>query len=107
MRSDIPVGRGQKTQGGSSYRPQPKRVNESLPSWMPTPLLSESHQLTTFITPFGRYHFNKLPFGTSSAPELFQRRMSAILEGVEGVVCLIDELLVIGKDEAEHDTRLM
>ena len=33
--------------------------------------------------------------------------MSAILEGVEGVVCLIDELLVIGKDKAEHDTRLM
>ena len=71
------------------------------------PLSPESHQLTTFITPFGRYHFNKLPFGISSAPELFQRRMSAILEGVEGVVCLIDELLVIGKDEAEHDTILM
>ena len=33
--------------------------------------------------------------------------MSTILEGLEGVVCLIDDVLVIGKDEAEHDTRLM
>ena len=71
------------------------------------PLSPESHPLTTFITPFGRYHFNKLLFGISSAPELFQRRMSTILEGLEGVVCLIDGVLGIGKNEAEHDTRLM
>ena len=65
------------------------------------PLSLESHPLTTFITPFGRYHFNKLPFGISSAPELFQRRMNAIVEG------LIDDVLVVGKDETEHDTRVM
>lgn len=70
------------------------------------PLSPESHPLTLFITPFGRYHFNKLPFSISSAPELFQRRMNAILEGLEGVTCLIDNVLVVGKDKAEHDTRL-
>ena len=37
------------------------------------PLAEESRSLTTFVTPFGRYHFNKLPFGISSAPELFQK----------------------------------
>ena len=31
----------------------------------------ESRKLTTFITPFGRYCLNKLPFGISSAPEHF------------------------------------
>ena len=71
------------------------------------PLSPESRPLTTFVTPFGRYHFNKLPFGISSAPELFQRRMNSILEGLEGVVCLIDNVLVVGKDEAEHDARLL
>ena len=71
------------------------------------PLSPESRLLNTFIMPFERYHFNKLPFGISSAPELFQRRMITILEGLEGVVCLIDDVLVIGKNEAEHDTRLM
>ena len=31
------------------------------------PLSKESALLTTFITPFGRYHFNRLPFGITSA----------------------------------------
>ena len=52
------------------------------------PLAEESRLLTTFITPFGRYCFNKLPFGIASAPEHFQKRMSRILEGLEGVVYL-------------------
>ena len=55
------------------------------------PLAAESRLLTTFITPFGCYCFNKLPFGISSAPELFQKRMGELLEGLEGVVCLMDD----------------
>ena len=42
-------------------------------------LTKEFARLTTFITPFGRYCFNRLPFGITSAPEHFQRRMSDIL----------------------------
>lgn len=60
----------------------------------------------TFITPVGRYCFNKLPFGISSAPEYFQRRMTQILEGCNGMVCHTDDILVHGKDQIEHDTRL-
>ena len=70
------------------------------------PLAKESRPLTTFITPFGRYCFNKMPFGISSAPEHFQRRMSQILEGLDGVICQMDDVLVFGKDDEEHDTRL-
>jgi len=51
--------------------------------------------------------FNKLPFGIFSAPELLQRRMNSILGGLEGVVCLMDDVLVYGEDEAEHDARLL
>ena len=36
------------------------------------PLSKQSRLLTTFITPMGRFCFNKLPFGISSAPEHFQ-----------------------------------
>ena len=43
-------------------------------------LSEESHRLTTFITPFGRFYFNRLPFGISSAPEYFQKRMSETME---------------------------
>ena len=35
------------------------------------PLDESSQELTTFITPFGRYCFNRLPFGISSTPEHF------------------------------------
>ena len=70
------------------------------------PLAQQSRLLTTFITPYGRYCFNKLPFGISSAPEHFQKRMSRILEGLEGVQCQMDDVLVFGKDREEHDIRL-
>ena len=66
----------------------------------------ESALLTTFITPFGRFCFNRLPFGITSAPEHFQKKMSAILNGLEGVVCQVDDILVYGKDKPGHDGRL-
>ena len=70
------------------------------------PLAPKSRLLTTFLTPFGRYCFNKLPFGITSAPEHFQKRMSTILAGLEGVLVLIDDVLIWGKDEKEHNDRL-
>ena len=71
------------------------------------PLAESSRQLTSFITPIGRYQFNKLPFGISSAPEHFQKRMSAILSGLDGGVCQTDDVLVFGRDQTEHDSRLL
>lgn len=70
------------------------------------PLTEESAKYTTFITPFGRFHFNRLPFCINSAPEHFQRVMAEVIEGLEGVVCHIDDLLVWGCDQEEHDARL-
>ena len=34
-------------------------------------LTPQSALLTTFITPFGRFCYNRLPFGITSAPEYF------------------------------------
>ena len=69
-------------------------------------LAEASQKLTTFITPFGRYCFKRLPFGISSAPEHFQRRMSQLLDGLEGVVCQMDDILVYAATQEEHDKRL-
>ena len=60
------------------------------------PLDEESKLLTTFVTPFGRFCFNRLPFGISSVPEIFQRTMSKILEGSEGTLCQMDDVLLHG-----------
>ena len=69
-------------------------------------LTEESALLTTFISPFRRYCFSCLPFGITSAPKYFQKCMSEILQGIEGVVCLIDDILIYGKTQEEHDRRL-
>ena len=53
------------------------------------PLSEKSKLLTTFITPKARFCFNRLPFGISLAPEHFQRQMSNVLEGLDGVICLV------------------
>jgi hypothetical protein len=70
------------------------------------PLAEESRSLTTFLTPFGRYRFTRLPFGICSAPEHFQRRLCEILNGVEGCVNMMDDILVYGRSLEEHDKRL-
>ena len=70
------------------------------------PLAKEFRLLTTLISPFGRFCFNKLPFGISSAPEIFQRHMNKVLSGLQGVLCHVDDILVYGKDSTEHESRL-
>ena len=59
-------------------------------------LTDESAKLTTFITLFGRFMFRRLPYGISSAPEYFQKRMDKELTGLQGVLCHMDDILVIG-----------
>ena len=66
----------------------------------------DTAKLTTFITPCGRYFFNRLPFGLNAAPEHFMLQMSKCLGHLEGVVCQVDDILVFGRNRTEHDERL-
>ena len=70
------------------------------------PLCPESRLLTTFITPFGRFCFNRLPFGISSASEIFQWTMSQILIDLDGVICHMDDILVHAPDQTTHDQHI-
>ena len=47
-----------------------------------------------------------MPFGISTTPEEFQRRLSTALEGLKGVSVVADDILIYGKDRAEHDDYL-
>ena len=47
-----------------------------------------------------------LPFGISSGSEKFQKNMTQILQGLEGVECNIDDVLVHGRNQEEHGERL-
>ena len=54
-----------------------------------------SSDLTTFNTPFGRCRWKRMPFGIRSAPEVFQRRMHELIEGMPDVEVVADDLLLL------------
>ena len=70
------------------------------------PLDESAQGCTAFITPFGRYKYHRLPMGITLAPEIYQRKMTELLTGLEGVICSMDDVLVFGGDEKEHNQRL-
>jgi hypothetical protein len=66
----------------------------------------KSAHLTSFNTPFGRYFYKRLPMGISSAPEIYQRAMSEIFVGLDGVEIIMDDILVHGDTLEKHNERL-
>ena len=67
----------------------------------------ESAKLCTFNIPFGRYMFKRLPFRLSSLQDVFQQVMSQMFEDTESVKVVMDDILVWGENEKQHNARLM
>lgn len=65
-----------------------------------------SSDLTTFMTPFGRYRWKRVPFGLNNAPEMFQRKMVQIFGDIPGVEVYFDDIAVAGETADEHDRAL-
>lgn len=57
-------------------------------------LHKDSQPLTTFITPFGRFMFTRLPFGINCAPDYFAQRFTEILQGISNVIVHMDDVLM-------------
>ncbi|XP_045182664.2 uncharacterized protein K02A2.6-like [Mercenaria mercenaria] len=66
-------------------------------------LTEKSFYLTTFNSPFGRFRFLRLPFGLLCSQDMFQQKMDECLEGLQGIKTIVDDIVVFGKDRAEHD----
>ena len=69
-------------------------------------LEDSAKELVTINTHKGLYQFNRLPFGVASAPAIFQRTMDVILQGLPGVICYIDDILITGSSDKEHLANL-
>jgi hypothetical protein len=65
-----------------------------------------SRQYPIINTSNGSFVYTRMPLGVSSAPSIWQRAMDGILAGIPGVECYLDDALLIGKTEQEHDGRL-
>lgn len=65
-----------------------------------------SRHITTFIASKGLYRYKRLMFGISCAPEHFQKILERILLPCDGVVNFIDDIVVFGANESDHNGRL-
>ena len=69
-------------------------------------LNQDSSLLTTFNSPFRRYHFLQLPFGLVCSQDIFQKKMDQFLKECQGCIGITDNITVHGHTEAEHDAHL-
>ena len=70
------------------------------------PLEEESKRFVVINTQRGLFRYTRLPFGIASAPGIFQRVIESLLQGINGVVAYLDDILVTGSTETEHLTAL-
>ncbi|XP_062578220.1 uncharacterized protein K02A2.6-like [Saccostrea cucullata] len=62
----------------------------------------KSKTYLTINTHKGLYRYNRLLYGVASAPSIWQRTMDQVLQGISGVYCILDDMIVTGKTEKEH-----
>ena len=62
----------------------------------------DSKKYVTISTHKGLFQYNRLPFGVSSAPSLFQRTMEGIVGNIPNILVYFDDILVAGSSEDEH-----
>jgi hypothetical protein len=74
--------------------------------YLQLPLAEDRRYLTGFVTHEGVWQFRSLPFGLASGPSAFQQVIKKILHGLEGCTNILDDILVYGRNVAEHDERL-
>nr|XP_023660672.1 uncharacterized protein K02A2.6-like [Paramormyrops kingsleyae] len=61
-----------------------------------------SKQYVTLNTLKGLFKVNRLPFGVSSSPAIFQRLMESLVAGMTNVAVYLDDILVTGRSDQEH-----
>jgi Reverse transcriptase (RNA-dependent DNA polymerase) len=70
-------------------------------------LSPHSKRLCTIILPWGKYEYQCLPMGLCNSPDIFQEKMSTLMQDLEYVRAYIDDLLIITHGSfGEHIDKL-
>lgn len=69
-------------------------------------LAEECRYISAFVTHDGVFQYRSLPFGLASGPSAFQQVVRHMLEGLPGCANILDDVIIYGRDCAEHDDRL-
>lgn len=69
-------------------------------------LHEDSQNITCVNTHRGLFKYTRLVFGLASAPSIFQRTMENLLSGMDGVLCLLDDILITAPNPSLHMERL-
>ena len=64
-------------------------------------LSPNSKKLCTIVLPWGKYEYQHLPMGLCNSPDIFQEKMSTLMQELEYVRAYIDDLLIITKSSFE------
>ena len=62
----------------------------------------EDREKLAFITPWGLYEWNRMPFGIKTAPMVFQKAMYKIFEGLDFVLVYLDDIVILSDNEKQH-----
>ncbi len=67
---------------------------------------AETARMLTVTTHRGLFQVNRLAFGVSTAPAIFQRLIDGLLKGINHVVVLLDDILIAGETRDELEVRV-
>ena len=71
-------------------------------AYLQVELNEQSKNLVTINTPLGLFRYNRMPFGISNAPAIFQRIIDQFIAGIPNCIAYLDDILISGANAKEH-----
>lgn len=67
----------------------------------------DAQKICTIILPWGKYSYLRLPMGVAGSPDIFQERMTSLMDTLDYIRVYIDDLLILSKgDFDDHLAKL-
>lgn len=65
-------------------------------------LIEDWKPLLTINRQKGLYRYNRMVYGISPVPSVWQRTMDRNLQGIRGIQCILDDIIKTGKNDSEY-----